>query len=258
MSGAPRASGRAARPADFKRIAHRGASAECPENTLAAFRRAMELGAAMIECDLQLTADGHVVVFHDWTLERTTTGAGLVRERSLADVQALDAGSWRDPRFAGEAVPTLPQILDATDGRVELNLELKSERDDGRLVLTAMAEVTRHRALDRVLFSSFHMGLLARVRDASPHAAIAVLWSGPPFEDAFRSAEELAAVALHPRADCITPELVAEAHARGLAVNVWTVNSVVRMVDLVQMGVDGIISDHPGRLLEARARLLGA
>src|SRR5262249_20655574 len=83
-------------PADFVRIAHRGASAECPENTLAAFRQALKLGAQMIECDLQLTADGHVVVIHDWTLTRTTNGSGAVRDLPLAAIRGLDAGSWRD------------------------------------------------------------------------------------------------------------------------------------------------------------------
>jgi glycerophosphoryl diester phosphodiesterase len=253
-----RSTGRRGRPADFTRIAHRGASAECPENTLASFRRAMDLGAQMIECDLQLTADGHVVVFHDWTAERTAGGAGRIVELGLEALRALDAGSWRDARFAGERVPTLGEILEITAGRVELNLELKSQTGDERLVLAALAEVMRHRALDRVLFSSFHMGLLERVREFSPDAAIGVLWTGPPFEPAFDYARELGAVALHPRDAAVTADLVAQADERGLATNVWTVNSVDRMLELVGFGVAGIISDHPGRLLEARARLLAA
>jgi glycerophosphoryl diester phosphodiesterase len=258
VSSTPRSPDPRRRAADFVRIAHRGASSECPENTVAAFRRAMELGATMIECDLQLTADGHVVVFHDWTMERTTSGAGSLCELTLSAVRELDAGSWRDACFAGERVPTLQELLELTDGRAHLNLELKSERDDARLVLGALAESTRQRALDRVLFSSFNMALLERVREASPHAQIGVLWTGPPFEPAFGYARELGAVALHPRDSAVTQDLVAEADARGLATNVWTVNSVDRMLELVAMGVDGIISDYPGRLLEARARLLGA
>ncbi|MBU6283841.1 glycerophosphodiester phosphodiesterase, partial [bacterium] len=130
-------------------MAHRGASAECPENTLVAFRRAMELGANMIECDLQLTADGHVVVFHDWSLERTTDGSGTVRDQPLAVLRSLDAGSWKEPRFAGERVPTLEEALDATAGRVGLNLELKSLRAEGLLALSALRIVEQHAALDR-------------------------------------------------------------------------------------------------------------
>jgi glycerophosphoryl diester phosphodiesterase len=255
---APRSTDRSGRPADFTRIAHRGASAECPENTLASFRRALELGAAMIECDLQLTADGHVVVFHDWTVERTTSGTGRVAALTLDEMRALDAGSWRDPRFAGERVPTLAELLELTAGRCRLNLELKSREGDPRLVLAALTEVSRHGAIDRVLFSSFHTGILERVRETSPQAAIAVLWSGPPFDLAFDFARVVGAIALHPCVDAVTPEVVAEADARGLATNVWTVNSVDRMIELVGCGVAGIISDYPGRLLEARARLLAA
>jgi len=220
------------------------------------FARAMELGAAMIECDLQLTADGHVVVFHDWTVDRTTDGSGAVREMTLAELRALDAGSWRDARFAGERIPTLEEILDATEGRVALNLELKSQRGDAHLALAVMAGVTQRRALERVLLSSFHPALLEQVREASPHAAIAVLCAGPPFDDAWSLAGALGAVALHPGNDGVSPEVVREAHDRGLRTNVWTVNRVERMLELLESGVDGLISDFPARLLEARARLL--
>jgi len=248
----------ATRPSDFQRIAHRGASAECPENTLVAFRRAMELGASMIECDLQLTADGHVVVFHDWTLERTTDGTGTVRDQPLSMLRSLDAGSWKDPRYAGERVPTLEEALDATAGRVGLNLELKSRRTEGLLALSALRIVEQHAALDRVIFSSFDPRLLERLRDASAGARIAVLWAHAPFDDALRIAVELGAEALHPPDRGTDAALVREARARGLSTNVWTVNSLDRMLELVGLGVAGVISDHPGRLLEARARLLGS
>src|SRR3990172_9877913 len=92
-------------------IAHRGASGSCPENTLAAFRRAAALGADMIELDVQLTRDGEVVVIHDWTLDRTTSGTGPVRACSLAELRRLDAGAWFDAAFAGERVPTLGEVL---------------------------------------------------------------------------------------------------------------------------------------------------
>ena len=246
------------RPSDFQRIAHRGASAECPENTLVAFRRAMELGATMIECDLQLTADGHVVVFHDWSLERTSDGAGAVRDLPLAALRSLDAGSWKAVCFAGERIPTLEEILDATAGRVGLNLELKSRRSEGLLALSVLRIVEQHAALDRVLFSSFDTGLLERIRDASPAARVAVLWAYPPFDDALRIAGELGAEAIHPPDRGTDEELVGRAREHGLATNVWTVNSLDRMLELAGFGVAGVISDHPGRLLEARARLLGS
>ena len=92
---------------------------------MASFRRALEQGAQMIECDLQLTADGHVVIIHDWTVDRTTDGTGVVCDLALDELRGLDAGSWKDSRFAGEAIPTLEETLDAVLPGAELNLELK-------------------------------------------------------------------------------------------------------------------------------------
>src|SRR5262245_679720 len=110
-------------------IAHRGASGTCPENTLAAFRRAVEVGADMIELDVQLTRDDAVVVMHDWTLDRTTDGSGAVGERALDELRPLDAGRWFAPEFAGERVPTLAAVLDAVP--IPINVELKPRGEDG-------------------------------------------------------------------------------------------------------------------------------
>jgi len=257
-SGSSGGAARAPRPADFVRIGHRGASGECPENTLASFRRALELDVAMIECDLQLTSDGHVVVFHDWTLERTSNGSGVVCELPLAALRRLDAGAWRASRFAGERVPTLDETLDLVLPRAELNLELKSRgsRDDARrLADAAIAAVAARGAFDRVIFSSFDPVCVEAARAASAEARVGILWDEPPFDGAWQLAAATGAVALHPRASTVTPALVAEAHRRGLAVYVWTVNALDDMLRLARAGVDGLMSDHPARLAEARDRL---
>lgn len=246
--------------ADFVRIGHRGSSAECPENTIASFRRALEQGAQMIECDLQLTADEHVVIIHDWTVDRTTTGEGTVREMTLDQIQALDAGVWKGPRFAGEVVPTLEETLDAVLPSARLNLELKcrgSDEDARRLAMSVVAAVAQRDAFDRVIFSSFDRASLEALRDVSSEARLGVLWIFAPFDEAFALAEELGAAALHPRAEAVDVRVVDAAHERGLAVNTWTVNEPPAVLDMIRAGVDGIISDFPGRLLEARARLLG-
>jgi glycerophosphoryl diester phosphodiesterase len=247
--------------ADFVRIAHRGASGECPENTLAAFRRALELDAMMIECDLQLTADEHVVVFHDWTLERTSNGCGVLSELALAAIRRVDAGSWRDPRFAGESVPTLDETLDLVLPRAEINLELKSrgtrERAD-RLARAAVAAVAARGAFDRVVFSSFDRVCVEAARAASDEARIGILWDDPPFDGAWQLAAATGAVALHPRASTVTPALIEAAHERGLAVYVWTVNRLDDMLRLARAGADGLMSDHPDRLRAASDRLRGA
>lgn len=249
----------AGKPANFLRIAHRGASRECPENTLVAFRRAVEQRAQMIECDLQLAADGSVVVMHDWTVDRTTDGSGAVSDLSLAELRRLDAGRWHGERFAGERVPTLDEVLDTALPHVRLNLELKCRspgRSAHRLALAVVAAVSQREALDRVIFSSFDVATLEALREVSPHARIGLLWSLPPYDLAWELAAQLGAVALHPRADVLDGATVAEAHARGLSVHAWTVNDADRMVELARMGTDGLFSDLPGRLLEARARLL--
>ncbi|MGC8875140.1 MAG: glycerophosphodiester phosphodiesterase [Chloroflexia bacterium] len=106
-------------------IAHRGASDKAPENTLVAFERALELGADALECDVHLSADGEVMVIHDETVDRTTDGHGTVSGMTLAELQQLDAGSWKDRRFAGQRIPTLAEVTELVRGRAQLFVELR-------------------------------------------------------------------------------------------------------------------------------------
>ncbi len=121
--------------------AHRGGAGLAPENTLAAFRNALALDVDALEMDLHVSADGEVIVIHDATLERTTNGRGYVRNTPLVDLKRLDAGSWFDPRFAGERVPTLREVLETVrasgDNRVRLNIETKYEPDAPSPLLTS-------------------------------------------------------------------------------------------------------------------------
>src|SRR5438067_10660640 len=128
-------------------IAHRGASGTHPENTMAAFRRAVDVGAGMIELDVQLTRDRHVVVIHDATLDRTTDGRGPVSAVTLAELRRLDGGGWFAPGFAGERVPTLAEVLAAV--HVPVNVELKPARDDDGLERRALGEVEEAGAIGR-------------------------------------------------------------------------------------------------------------
>lgn len=251
----------ATKPADFVRVGHRGAAAERPENTHAAFARALEASADMIECDLQLTLDGHVVIIHDYTADRTTSGSGPIADHSLADLRALDAGAWKDEAFAGEKVPTLEETLAQVLPAADLNLELKCQgtREDARRLALAAATAVRARdAWTRIVFSSFNPEALIELREVAPEARIGVLWHHEDYSLAFDAAAQLEAVSLHPYAGHVTPELVAEAHRRGLQVFTWTENDRERIQALAQMGCDGIISDYPSRLLEARGRLLAS
>jgi glycerophosphoryl diester phosphodiesterase len=227
-------------------IAHRGASGTRPENTLVAFRRAEELGAHMIELDVQLTHDREVVVIHDWTLARTTSGRGRVADRTLAELKRLDAGSWFDRAYASERLPTLGEVLDAVS--LPVNVELKARDDDG-LEARALDVVNAADAHERVIFSSFHPESLVRLRRVSAAAAIAVLWSERRLAPALALADRVGATALHIRKDAVAPAEVRAAHDRDLTIRAWTVNDPAESGRLAAMGVDGIFTDFPERFL---------
>ncbi len=227
-------------------IGHRGASGTRPENTLVSFRRAVELGAHMVELDAQLTADGSVVVLHDDTLDRTTDGLGPLAARTLAEVRRLDAGRWFDPVFAGERVPTLAEVLTAVP--IPVNVELKGIRPDD-LEARALAVVEEAGALDRVVFSSFEPERLIGLRARTDRAALAVLWAGPEVGDALRLAERVGARALHVRNDRRAIQSIAAGRAVGLEIRVWTVNSPADLASLVDAGASGIFTDFPERFL---------
>jgi glycerophosphoryl diester phosphodiesterase len=233
-------------------IAHRGASGTAPENTLAAFRRAVDVGAPMIELDVQLTRDAQVVVLHDDTLDRTTNGRGPAARHTLASLRELDAGAWFDDRFAGERVPTLAEVLAAIP--IAVNVELKSSEgaaDD--LEARVLAEVLATASLDRVVFSSFDPRRLEGLRALCREAELAVLWHRVRIGDALGLAERVGARALHLRKDRVSEAGLAAARARGLAVRVWTVNAPRDFHRLAAAGVDGVFTDFPERFLQPGA-----
>ncbi|TLM66826.1 MAG: glycerophosphoryl diester phosphodiesterase [Deltaproteobacteria bacterium] len=223
--------------------AHRGASAEAPENTLAAFARALEAGADGVELDVHLSADGVPVVIHDETLERTTDGEGPVDAWEREYLQALDAGSWFAPHFAGEGVPTLDQVLHLLAGRLRLNLEVKDVRA-GQAVLEALRG---YPAAD-VMLSSFDCGLLFALRRAAPEMPLAVLHDAGNWRRALGYAEALRAAAFHPRADLIGRPLLTACRSLRLPVYAWTVDDPGEARALARMGVAGVFANDPAGL----------
>ena len=224
-------------------LGHRGASSLAPENTLAAFAKAREVGADGVEFDVQLSADGELVVIHDHTLERTTDGRGAVAAHTLVDMKQLDAGRWFDARYTRERIPTLQEVIDLLGGEMFLNIELKGGHGECAELPDRVVEcLRRNRCEGRVLLSSFHLEALRRVREIAPDLAIGVLYAHPVGEDKIAG---LRAEALHPEWKVAGEELVRSAHAAGQKVNVWTVNAEADMRNLIALGVDAIITNYP-------------
>ncbi len=223
-------------------IAHRGASADRPENTLPAYALAVEQRADMIEIDLHRTADGAVVVAHDAELEGIG-GSGEIADAPLAAIRTLDAG-------AGEPVPTLDEVLDGFGAALPFNLELKQStrgRYEG-LETQALAAVEARDLVARTLFSSFYDAVLAALRAASAQARIALLLSRRFPHGALERAAAVGAEALNPEAVLVTPELVSDAHAAGLAVYPFTVDDADAMRRMLDWGVDGLFTNVPARM----------
>jgi glycerophosphoryl diester phosphodiesterase len=233
---------------DRLNIAHRGASAAAPANTMAAFEKAIAFGAHAIELDVHLSADRIPVVIHDSSVDATTDGSGRVREMELAQLKQLDAGSYFDAAFAGERIPALEEVLEAVGHRILLNIELKglSLRDDG-LENTVIPLVEQHGLSDRVLFSSFNPFSLRRAKQLAPHIAVGLLYA--PNLPLPLSRAWLASLfpheARHPEHTMVDARYMTWAHRRGLRVNTWTVDDPEEMRRLIQLGVHGIITNVP-------------
>lgn len=229
-------------------VAHRGASGHAPENTLASFLKAVELGARFIETDLQLSRDAHFVAIHDETLERTTNGHGSVHDWTLAELRELDAGSWFGAEFAGEKLPTMAEILEfAREHDVVFYLEIKPQASWGseHLLVGSMRDAGE---AARIIVLSFDGSTIAAVRRLEPNLMTGLLMEVHA-ADAVERAVRVGARQLGMRGDLITPELLTQAKRRDIQVVAWTINQPAHMQALIAAGVDGIITDYPDRLL---------
>jgi glycerophosphoryl diester phosphodiesterase len=234
-------------------IAHRGASGHAPENTLAAFKKAVALGAAFIETDLQLSRDARLVAIHDSTVNRTTNGQGAVHDLTLADLRKLDAGSWFGSEFAGERIPTLEEILEfAKKNDAVFYLELKQQGSWGgeHALIGALRESGE---IARVVVISFDATVIANLRKIEPTLMTGLLYDRQ-IDGPIEKAVEIGARQLAVRGDLVTPALLNEAKKKDLQVVCWTVNHPAHMRLLIAVGVDGIMSDYPDRLVAAQKK----
>jgi glycerophosphoryl diester phosphodiesterase len=247
-------------------LAHRGASASAPENTIEAFRLAVEAGAGGLELDVHMTLDGHIVVIHDATVDRTTDGAGPVSEMTLDELRGFDAGHDFSPdggptrpyRGRGVRVPTLEVVLREFPG-VAVNIDMKAARPG---IEAAVFEVLREaNASGRVLVVSTHHAIVKRFRKISGgllstgasrwEIRVFYIASRLRLERHLRPAYDALQVPLRHRGiPLVTPRFIRAAHARGVRVDVWTINQPDEMRRLLDLGVDVIMTDRPGTLAE--------
>ena len=227
-------------------VGHRGAPDCAPENTMASFNEALRQGADIIELDVQLSADGHVMVFHDGRLDRTSNGHGSLAEGTLAELRMLDAGSWFGPRFAGEAIPTLEEILAWAKDAVPLLIELKYDGTPGPALGSAVVQLIQaYKMTDRVMLISFAHQALHWVKQEAPDLAIAALYSARVADPA-GLARAIGANAVMPLCHVVTKEDVALCHDAGLSVNVW--GAAADYPALIAIGVDCVNADHPAQV----------
>jgi glycerophosphoryl diester phosphodiesterase len=228
-------------------IAHRGASQRAPENTIRAFLAAVSLGADAIELDAKLTLDGVVVIHHDRTLDRTTTGKGPLERRRLAELEGVDAGIRFGPVFAGERIPTLRRVFEAIGERAMYDIELSNYRHPFNKLPAAVLKLVAEFGFEgRVLLSSFNPVALQRAKEQLPEIPRALLLMRQEpwwMRRMLGAAPRVHIVQMDDR--LVTPAVIEAIHRDGRKAHVWVVNDKQRMADLLSWGVDGVITDLP-------------
>ncbi|MFQ5813561.1 MAG: glycerophosphodiester phosphodiesterase [Anaerolineae bacterium] len=234
-------------------FAHRGASHDAPQNTLAAFRLAREMGADGVELDVQVSKDGEAVVIHDFTVDATTDGQGRVADKTLAELKELDAGSWFDARFTSQRIPTLQEVIIVLGHQLLLNIELKTRVfGSAGLVSEVVRLIEDHNLVHRAIVSSFNPLALRRVKRLNPRINTGLIYYFDLPAHLLRSGLLFltGSNALNPEKRLVTREYMDWARERGYRVNSWTVDEPAEMKRLISLGVDSIITNRPDVLRE--------
>ena len=238
-------------------IAHRGASAHAPENTLAAFKLAVNTGADAVELDVYQTKDQRLAVIHDKTLNRTTNGSGNVSDFTLDELKELDAGSWFDPKFKGEKIPALEEVIDALPDTTIIIIELKEGSHQSPGIEEDVIEIIKkNKIADRVILKSFNQEVLQRLRKSAPEIPLCYVYAfripflsiivdkGVSFGSIFKINVEY----LQPHRLLLSRSFVEKAHECGYKVISWGVNSPRQIMQAIDYDVDGIETDYPNRV----------
>lgn len=231
----------------YQKIAHRGAAGYCPENTFAAFDRAIEMGADYIEIDLQFTKDNKIVVIHDLTVDRTTNGKGKVIDYTMEELQQLDAGSWFDPEFAGEKIPTFSEVLEIYGMKIGLLIELKKPSVNPGIEEAVAAEMKKMfpstLPADHFIIQSFEQASLKKIKPLLPNIPIGVLVNFPLTKQEIHEIS-LFADYLNPKWTLVNEALIRQLQANNLKSFAWTIRNSRDLERLKQYPVDGIATDY--------------
>lgn len=242
----------------MKNFAHRGFCGKYPENTMLAFRKALEAGVDGIELDVQLTKDGHVVIIHDETVNRTTNGTGLVVEYLLEDLQNLDASSIFAGQMGFNPIPTLREYFELVkDSHIVTNIELKTGVNQYPGIEAKVLDLIREFKLeDRIIISSFNHHSVMRMKAMAPelvYGFLADTW----ILDAGAYTKSYDVPCYHPSVNMMTQEIVDELKANGRVINVWTVNKEEQIRDLYKKGIDCVIGNFPDLTAKVLKELQG-
>lgn len=220
---------------------HRGASGYEPENTLGSFARALEMGVDAIELDVHRTKDGHMVVIHDETVDRTTNGTGAVADMTLAEIKAL-----KTPK--GEPVPTLEEVFDLVAGKATIFVEIKSPGTDAVAPLIHQAVAEKGFTYATLPVISFNLPLLGTLKQNHPHILTGATFDKDDSANMIARAQAIHANSINPHHSKADTAIVNAAHAAGLKLNVWTVNEHDDIRRVIKAGVDAVMSDFPDRV----------
>lgn len=232
-------------------LAHRGANKVAPQNTLPAFEKALEFKADGLETDVHLSKDGHIVICHNYTIDETSNGKGLVSEMTLSQLKAFDFGSYFGNEFKGVTLPTLPELLDLTKEMSLINIEIKPPKTDCDLVKKVVEEIHNYGIVENTIVSCFDPECIRLVKEIDSNVKTGLLYEDDQLGNEIMTfgvakyCSQLKADAAHPHRKLITHKEVLELHNLGIAVNPWTVNLEEEIIRLTQWGCDALISDVP-------------
>lgn len=240
-------------------IAHRGASGYAPENTIAAFRKALDIGADALELDLRQTKDSVLVVLHDSDVDRTTNGNGNVKDFTFSELQELDAGSWFNKDFSDQKIPSLQEVIDLLDNTTIIIIELKGGNETYPGIEERVVEIVKQNNIEvQTILKSFDPNVLERLRTIEPDIpllyvyAVRIPWLGMIIDRGvtFNSVYDLDVEYLQPHRFFISESFVKDAQAKGYKIISWGVNSTEAINESLEFGVNGIETDYPDKVIE--------